>query len=271
MCSTTCHIMKASAVAQCQSIPRPRRKPPAGRALRPARTSGFCTIFGRWRALPQFRVCVWDVFSLRLCSKAWGPTALRCLGHPPAHFAFRTGGRTHSPRSATSMGRHAARLAVAAACAAGAAAFAPVGPIGNLRLRGVHAEARLGAAPRLRAAPSKITMAAAKTDARRCPRTRGGRAGCGAPRIPQCTPAPARLRGGCCAAHGKPLRERAARPSADRFSHAAPEELGLPPAPVPAACGTTRGAGAGAPATRDPRPLVLRCVMGFVVPRVSWW
>ena len=83
MCSTTCHIMKASAVAQCQSIPRPRRKPPAGRALRPARTSGFCTIFGRWRALPQFRVCVWDVFSLRLCSKAWGPTALRCLGHPP--------------------------------------------------------------------------------------------------------------------------------------------------------------------------------------------
>jgi hypothetical protein len=63
----------------------------------------------------------------------------------------------------------AGRLAVAAACAAGAAAFAPVGPIGNLRLRGVNAEARIGATPRLRAAPSKITMAVVKgVDTRRC-------------------------------------------------------------------------------------------------------
>lgn len=63
----------------------------------------------------------------------------------------------------------AGRLAVAAVCAAGAAAFSPVGQIGNLRLRGVNAEARTGAAPRLRTALSKITMAVAKgVDTRRC-------------------------------------------------------------------------------------------------------
>jgi hypothetical protein len=61
-----------------------------------------------------------------------------------------------------------AQVAVAAACAAGAAGFAPVGPAGNLKLRGVNAEARLNlGGPRLRSAPGKITMAA-KTDARRC-------------------------------------------------------------------------------------------------------
>jgi len=71
------------------------------------------------------------------------------------------------------MVRTAIRVAVAAACAAGVASFVPAGPVGNLRLRGVNAEARLNVGgPRLRAAPSKISMMAAappgKVDARRC-------------------------------------------------------------------------------------------------------
>jgi len=70
------------------------------------------------------------------------------------------------------MVRTATRVAVAAACAAGVAGFVPTGPVGNLRLRGVNAEARLNVGgPRLRAAPSKISMMAAappgKVDARR--------------------------------------------------------------------------------------------------------
>ena len=65
------------------------------------------------------------------------------------------------------MVRTAMKVAVAAACAAGATAFAPAGPAGNLRLRGVSTESRLNlGGPRLRAAPSKITMAV-KPDVRR--------------------------------------------------------------------------------------------------------
>lgn len=61
----------------------------------------------------------------------------------------------------------ASKLAVAAACVAGVAGFAPAG-VGNLRLRGVNTEARLSAAgPRLRAAPSKLTMMAEAVGAKR--------------------------------------------------------------------------------------------------------
>jgi hypothetical protein len=61
----------------------------------------------------------------------------------------------------------ASKLVVAAACVAGVAGFAPAG-LGNLRLRSVNAEARLSAAgPRLRAAPSKLTMMAEKVNVKR--------------------------------------------------------------------------------------------------------
>jgi len=62
--------------------------------------------------------------------------------------------------------RTVTRLAVAAACATGAVGFAPAGPAGNLRLRATESKLGLGG-PRLRAAPSKITMAAVKADPRR--------------------------------------------------------------------------------------------------------
>ena len=64
------------------------------------------------------------------------------------------------------MVRTVTRLAVAAACATGAVGFAPAGPAGNLRLRATESKLGLGG-PRLRAAPSKITMAAVKADPRR--------------------------------------------------------------------------------------------------------
>ena len=64
------------------------------------------------------------------------------------------------------MVRTVTRLAVAAACATGAVGFAPAGPAGNLRLRATESKLGMGG-PRLRAAPSKITMAAVKADPRR--------------------------------------------------------------------------------------------------------
>merc|ERR1719440_900195 len=64
------------------------------------------------------------------------------------------------------MVRTVTRLAVAAACATGAVGFAPAGPAGNLRLRATDSKLGMGG-PRLRAAPSKITMAAVKADPRR--------------------------------------------------------------------------------------------------------